>query len=259
VTISATTAERIDRVAPAARPAGHCVMHQRWAHLLFLHWAVPADDLRPRLPASLEPDTFDGQAYVGLVPFTITGARPRSCPSVPGLSNFHEVNVRTYVHTAGRDPGVWFFSLDAANRLAVWGAKRFFHLPYHFARMRLCEDSVAEDQAHEVHYRSTRVAPGARPASCALRYRPTGEPNPAAPGTLEHFLVERYILYAQNGQNLFRARVHHAPYPLQTAALLSLEENLVAAAGITPPVITPLVHYAREVRTEVFGLERVAS
>jgi uncharacterized protein len=256
VTISATAAgDCIDRVAPARRPAGRCVMYQRWAHLLFLHWAVPAETLRGRLPAGLELDTFDGQAFVGLVPFTMTGVRPRACPAVPGLSSFPEVNVRTYVHRNGRDPGVWFFSLDAASHLAVWLARRLFHLPYHFARIRLSEQVVPGEDAHEIDYRCERVAPGSPRVSCALRYRPAGEPRPAQPGTLEHFLVERYILYSQNGAALCRGRVHHAPYALQTAELLSLRENLVAAAEITPPAIAPLVHYAREVRTEIFALE----
>ena len=258
MTISASTKlDRIDRIAPTRRPAGRCVMHQRWAHLLFLHWAVPVDDLCSRLPAGLDLDTFDGQAFVGLVPFTMTGVRPRSCPAIPGLSSFHEVNVRTYVHVRGADPGVWFFSLDAASRLAVWAARRAFHLPYHFARMRLTEERVVTGGAREIDYRSARVSSGARGASCALRYLPAGQPRPAQPGTLEHFLVERDILYAHDGRSLHRGRVHHAPYQLQTAELLSLEENLVAAAGITPPAIAPLVHYAREVRPEIFALEPV--
>jgi uncharacterized protein len=253
--------DSVDRVAPSLRPTGRCVMHQRWAQLLFLHWAVPAEVLQERLPAGLELDTFDGKAFVGLVPFTMTGVRPRGCPAVPGLSNFHEVNVRTYVHVGGRDPGVWFFSLDAANRLAVKLARMRFHLPYHYARIRLTEERMAGDSAHEIEYRSERVPPRlthARRVRCALRYRPTGAARPALPGTLEHFLVERYILYSYDGRRLFRGRVHHTHYPVQSAELLSLEENLVAAAGITPPAITPLVHYASEVLTEVFALEPVA-
>jgi hypothetical protein len=235
-------------------------MHQRWAQLLFLHWAIPAEALRGRLPAGLELDTFDGKAFVGLVPFTMTGVRPRGCPSVPGLSDFHEVNVRTYVHLAGCDPGVWFFSLDAANRLAVKLARLRFHLPYHYARIRLTEETTTGDWPPQVDYRSERVSRAARagrPVRCALQYRPTGAARPARPGTLEHFLVERYILYSYDGQQIFRGRVHHTPYPVQSAELLSLEENLVAAAGITPPAITPLVHYASEVVTEVFALEPI--
>jgi uncharacterized protein len=258
VTISAaTTSERIDRLAATARPAGRSLMHQRWAHLLFLHWAVAADDLQSRLPDGLELDTFDGQAFVGLVPFTITGARPRSCPAIPGLSSFHEVNVRTYVHVRGGNPGVWFFSLDAANRLAVWGAQRVFHLPYFFARMRLTQEPAESGRAAELEYHSTRVSPGARVASCSLRYQPTGEPHAARPGTLEHFLMERYTLYSHDGHRLYRGRVHHAPYQLQAAELRALQENLVSAAGITPPAIAPMVHYSREVHTEIFGLEPV--
>src|SRR5215213_9215217 len=108
----------IDRVAPTRRPPRHPVMYQVWSHLLFLHWAVPVAALRPLVPPGLEIDTFDGRAYVGLIPFTMTGVRPAGIPAIPGFSDAHEVNVRTYVHRDGRDPGVWFFSLDANHLLA---------------------------------------------------------------------------------------------------------------------------------------------
>jgi hypothetical protein len=128
----------MDRVSPTRRPIGQrTVMWQRWADLLFLHWPVPPDELAALLPPGLTLDTFDGQAYVGLVPFTMTGVRPVWAPALPWLSHFHETNVRTYVHCRGRDPGVWFFSLDAANPVAVKIARALWKLPYHFARMRL--------------------------------------------------------------------------------------------------------------------------
>lgn len=233
-------------------------MRQRWRHLLFLHWSVPADDLRALLPPGLELDTYDGRAYVGLVPFAMRGVRFWWSPAVPGLSSFPEVNVRTYVHRQGRDPGVWFFSLDAANLVAVRVARRRFHLPYYDARMRLTEERPAEPaQLPEIDYRSDRVGCGPRPASCRLHYQPKGQAAPAQPGSLAHFLVERYILYASAGARLYRGRVHHPPYPLQAAELHSLQENLLGAAGITPPFGSPLVHYAREVRVEVFPIEPV--
>ena len=161
----------IDRLAPASKPPGCPVMYQRWAYLLFLHWPVPEAMLRPLLPARLTVDTFAGQAYVGLVMFTMTGVRPILLPPVPGLSNFHETNVRTYVHNGGKDPGVWFFSLDAANAIAVKIAQTFFHLPYFYARMSL---TAARDTRSPgvVDYATERLWPAPTPATAKASARP---------------------------------------------------------------------------------------
>jgi uncharacterized protein YqjF (DUF2071 family) len=244
--------EPIDRDAPTRLPAGFSVMRQRWADLLFLHWPVPVEILRPLVPAPLEVDTFEGRAFVGLVPFTMTGVRPVGFPAVRWLSNFHEVNVRAYVHLQGRDPGVWFFSLDAASAPAVRIARRLWHLAYHFARMSL--------ETHEngrVSYRSERLWPEPTPASCDLEYQPTGNPRESLLGTLEHFLTERYVLYAKRGTKLYLGRVHHTPYPLQTAELSRLDESLLLASGILRPEAPPLAHYASEVRVKIFPIRRI--
>jgi uncharacterized protein YqjF (DUF2071 family) len=230
-------------------PTGRTAMRQRWSNLLFLHWPVPIEVLRPSVPGSLEVDTFEGVAYVGLVPFTMSGVRPTWAPAVPGLSNFHEVNVRTYVHFQGRDPGVWFFSLDAASSVAVRIARRFWNLPYHFARMAL-----DREPGGSISYRSERLWPGPTPAGCDLAYRPEGTPAASRPGTLEHFLAERYLLYTSGHRGLIVGRVHHAPYPLQPATLLHLEESLIAASGIDRPASPPLAHYAEGVRVRVYPL-----
>ena len=167
-------------------------MHQRWAELGFLHWPVPVAALRALVPRALTIDTHEGQAYVGLVPFTVTGARPMLMPPLPWVSDFHEVNVRTYVHLDGADPGVWFFSLDASNPVVVAAARALFLLPYHHARMEMDVDPGGID------FRSERT--GAPTAACAVRYEPLGRAEPAAAGSLEHFLAERYLLYTALGR-----------------------------------------------------------
>ena len=246
----------IDRLSPALEPDQSALMHQNWHHLLFLHWEIPAADLQALIPARLTVDTFEGKAYAGLIPFTITGVRAVMTPPLPWISSFHEVNVRTYVHLDGRDPGVWFFSLDASSSLAVAAARAMYKLPYFDADI---DFSATSDSSPEVAFKSRRTDErGALPANIDVRYRPVEGPvQPAAPGSFEHFLVERYILYAQDDRNhLYRARVHHQPYPLQRAEVAGLEETLVWAAGIRRPENVPIRHYAREVNVKVYGLEK---
>jgi uncharacterized protein YqjF (DUF2071 family) len=238
-------------------------MRMTWADLGFLHWEIPEPVLRPLVPGALEIDTFEGRAFVGLVPFTMRGVRPIWSPSIPWLSSFHEVNVRTYVHHQGRDPGVWFLSLDAANPIAVVVARTIWKLPYHFARMRLRREArlanSGQSEGAAVRYGSDRRWPRPLPGACALVYEPTGPVVHAVAGTLEHFLAERYVLYAFARGRLFSGRVHHPPYPLQTARVADLDESLLAAAGLVRPDGPPLVHYASGVDVEVFPLEPARS
>ena len=171
---------------------GRAVMRQNWRELLFLHWAFAPELIRPLIPRELELDLFEGKAYVGLVPFTMTGVRPTGLPAIAGLSSFHETNVRTYVHIDGRDPGVWFFSLDAANTIAVRLARGLFHLPYHRARMFLERERPGpSDQPSPILYAGVRCWPAPLPASYLIRGQVSGPVRPAVPGTLEHFLAER--------------------------------------------------------------------
>ncbi len=243
--------EAIDRIAPTRRPTdARPVQRQNWRELLFLHWRVPASVLQELVPPELTVDTFEGHAYVGLVPFTMTGVRPVWAPAVPGLSAFHETNVRTYVHRGGKQPGVWFFSLDAASSLAVVLARTRWSLPYHRAHM-----SLAHEADGTIAYVTERRWPRPLPGMCRVRYRPVGTARPAEPGTLEHFLVERYVLHARDRRGRLRVgRVHHRPYPLQPAQVLELEESLLAAAGLRRGESPPLAHYAAGVDVEVFGL-----
>ncbi len=179
----------MDRLAPSQRPDDCPAGFQRWRSLVFLHWEVPADAVAALLPEGLAVDTFEGRAYVGVVPFTMRDVSPWWSPSVPGISNFHELNVRTYVH-AGGHPGVWFFSLEAASSIAVIAARTGWHLPYHRASMAL------EERDGEVRYQSRRLWPGPKPAELTLRYRIGESLGAAVPDTFEHFLAERYLLFA---------------------------------------------------------------
>src|SRR5579871_2177850 len=246
--------DSIDRVTPTLRPADRTVMRQRWAHLLFLHWIVPPEQLLRLLPPGLELDTFEGNAYVGLVPFTMTGVRPVWAPALPPLSDFHETNVRTYVHRQGKNPGIWFLSLDDANAIAVRIARAAWKLPDHFARMSL--DRREAEEGPTIAYETRRLWPGPTPATCTVRYTPHGLVVPAPVGTREHFLAERYILYAYRAGKLYSGQVNHVPYPLQQATVHELSENLIAAAGITRPDVAPIAHYAREVDVRIFPLKK---
>ncbi|MGC4043993.1 MAG: DUF2071 domain-containing protein [Armatimonas sp.] len=191
----------MDRLTPCQRPVGErVVMYQSWRELLFLHWEVEPAALQTLLPPGLTLDTFEGKAYIGLVPFTMRDVRPVWSPSVPGLSHFHETNVRTYVHKDGEAPGVWFFSLDAANAIAVWLARTLWRLPYYTAKMSL---KVEEDGTRR--YRTERKENSS--VGGRFTWRPEGEPAASAPGTLTHFLCERYLLYAYK-DTLWRGQVH---------------------------------------------------
>lgn len=240
-------------------------MRQQWRDLLFLHWEVPAALLQSLIPGELSLDTFDGKAYIGLVPFTMRNVRPVWSPPVPPLSNFHETNVRTYVHYKGRDPGVWFFSLDAANPIAVQIARLWFKLPYYYARMRLekREDKETGRQGDRetqptIEYATERLWPAPVPAKCEVRWTAEAGIRHAEPGTLEHFLIERYILYAYRSGSLYSGQVHHPAYPVQNATVEHLQENLTSQAGIvrpdTPP---PLIYYSAGVDVDIFSLRGV--
>ncbi|MFO0593257.1 MAG: DUF2071 domain-containing protein [Polyangiaceae bacterium] len=242
----------IDRLSPIERPAGRPQGFQRWRTLLFLHWEVPVEALRPLLPPELTIDTFEGRAYVGVVPFTMRDVAPRWAFPVPGVSHFHELNVRTYVHFEGRDPGVWFFSLDAAGTIAVLAARAGWDLPYHRATMDM------QVNGDEIRYSSERLWPGPKPAKLGVHYRLGDVLGPAQPGTFEHFLAERYILYARGSKGIRMGRVHHKPYPLQKATVLSCEQSMIEVQGLPRPEGPPLSLFASGVDVDIYPLTKVA-
>jgi uncharacterized protein YqjF (DUF2071 family) len=198
-----------------------------WSKLLFAHWQVDPNILSAMLPDGLELDTCQGAAWIGIVPFLMSGVAPRYCPSLPKLSRFLELNVRTYVTYDGK-PGVWFFSLDAANRLAVRAARATFNLPYMDASM-----SLATDASQEVHFSSKRTHRGEPAAMFDASYRPSGATIHAQPETLEYWLTARYCLYSADGQGrLYRGEISHVPWSLSPASWQVRRNTLCAPLGI---------------------------
>ncbi|HJU53811.1 MAG TPA: DUF2071 domain-containing protein [Pyrinomonadaceae bacterium] len=239
----------LDRLAVRERPEGQPIMHQDWGKLLFMHWRMDEGTLRPLIPERLTIDTFDGSAWVAITPFTMWDIRafPPYLPPVPGLSSMHELNVRTYVHL-DKVPGVWFFSLDANSSVAVTTARMFFHLPYYTAEMSL------EQEEATIIYSSRRTERDAPAAELDATWQ-TGEKLPYSyPGSLEFFLTERYCLYAAHKQKLYRARIHHEPWPLQKASLSSLDSTMLESQGIPTPKGAPLLHYAEEISVDIWPI-----
>jgi uncharacterized protein len=223
---------------PWPLPEGAWIMEQTWRDLLFAHWAYPIEEVRAVVPEQLPLDTYDGKAWVGVVPFLLENLRARGLPALPPVSTFPELNVRTYVTVNGK-PGVYFFSLDAANKLAVIGARTLFHLNYFDADM-----SITHTQSG-IEYSSKRRDAHGRPASFLARYSAVGETFTAEPGTLEHFLTERYCLYAvSNTNHTYRLEIHHRPWFLQAAEAELDARSMLAAAGLGLPHETPMLHFS---------------
>lgn len=265
----------VDRLAIRKRPGAVSLMHQSWGKLLFMHWAIEPEILRLLIPSQLSIDTFEGRAWIGVVPFTMWGIRASFLPPIPGTSAFHELNVRTYVHYDGV-PGVWFFSLDAANRLAVWGARTSYSLPYFNATMSLSQNG------NRIDYSSVRTDGRTYPqffaadaggfsadfASAQFQNPPQarleaswtiGERLPQSnPGSLEFFLTERYCLYSYHRSRLYRSRIFHEPWSLHTASLDLSQSTMIESLGIAPPEGRPLLHYAESIAVDVWPLKRAA-
>ncbi len=239
-----------------------------WHDLLFLHWRCDAAPLQKLVPSELEIDTYDGAAYIGLIPFSMRRVRPRNFPGLPFApriyEDFHETNVRTYVrHRATGECGVWFFSLDAANLPAVVAARLWFHLPYFWSKMSL--KVARRGNQRQIEYSNRRLWPSPKNAGCQIRaiVDLSRAPQTAPENSLEHFLVERYLLFSHDGKNLYRGRVAHQPYRLLPAKIERCQENLIAAANIDLASIeysmdTPHVLYSLEARVEAFNACKIA-
>lgn len=230
---------------PWPPPLRGWVMGQTWEELLFAHWRVPVEAVREHVPPQLEIDEHDGSAWLGITPFRLTGLRARGTLPLPFVSEFLELNVRTYVR-AEETPGIWFFSLDASSRVAVQAARRSYRLPYFHARMS------ANERGGWVEYDCSRVGEAGRVFSG--RYRPGGAVFNADPGSLEWFLAERYCLYTADRGRLYRAEIHHGPWPLQPA------EAEIELASISPIDVDgePLVHFSRRQDVVIWPLEHVS-
>ena len=212
-------------------------MTQTWHDLLFAHWPIDARRLAAKIPPDLPLDLFEGQAWLGIVPFRMTNVAPRGVPALPGISAFPELNVRTYVRVGDR-PGVFFFSLDAGSAIAAAAARALFNLPYHAASMQVGRDGET------VRYSSRRTGSGR--AELVGTYRPVGATFEARPGTLAYFLTERYCLYHIDRRGRpYRLDIHHPPWPLQMAEAALTRNSMARAAGIELPPSEPLLHFAK--------------
>jgi uncharacterized protein len=241
--------KRLDH-RPWALPTGPWVWRQSWLDLLFAHWPVDAGLLKHLVPAPLEVQEFDGTSWIGLVPFRMAGVMRRPLPDLPWISAFPELNVRLYVQHQGK-PGVWFLSLDATNPLAVWAARRLFHLPYFRARIEV----EIESDGDGFRYTSRRRGGG---PGLAIRYRPTSTPYQSRPGTLEHWLTERYCLYAQAPDgSLWTNEVHHVPWPLQSAEAEIEHDSYLSHHGLAPAGPPAALHFARRIDAIVWSGSRV--
>ncbi|HKG43950.1 MAG TPA: DUF2071 domain-containing protein [Gaiellaceae bacterium] len=232
---------------PWPLPRGSWIMGQSWQDLLFAHWRVEAAALRKLVPTGLSVDEHDGSAWLGITPFVLTGFRLRGTLPLPVVSSFPELNVRTYV-TAEDKPGIWFFSLDTSSRGAVEAARRAYRLPYFHARMSV------DRTGDRVDYSSARRE-AARPFVFTAGYEPAGDRYEPKPGTLDHFLTERYCLYAADEAGLHRAQIHHPPWQIR-AAEAAIELNTMPPDGVELQG-EPLLHLADRQDVVIWGLESV--
>jgi uncharacterized protein YqjF (DUF2071 family) len=227
------------------------IMGQTWERLLFAHWRIDAARLRRMMPPQIPIDTFDGSAWLAVTPFIVGGLRLRFLPPLPGTTRFPEINVRTYA-TVGDRPGIYFFSLDVPNVLAIAAARRVYRLPYFRSKIEV-------DHADgRLGYRSRRVDPAGIPVECDLDYEPTAPAAVARAGSFEYWAAERYCLYTlDNRMRVLRGEIHHPPWQLQPAHTTIAANSMGRQLGIDlqePPVL----HYAHRQDVVFWPNRRVA-
>jgi len=235
----------INRTLPRQRPAEKLKGYQSWRNLAFLHWEVPVKELEAVLPAGLQPDLFQGKAYIGLVPFEMKNIRPAWCPKALGF-NFLETNIRTYV-LHKNEPGVFFFSLDASSLIAVKIARWIWHLPYFHSGMTFSNEKSTLEYSLK---RDNNIQ-----SNVKIK---VGQPiPPSQPDSLEYFLLERYLLFTQLRGRILRGQVHHVPYPAHSASLIDFEDQLLEVNGFTGLNTSPdLIHFSTGVDVEIYSLKQ---
>jgi uncharacterized protein YqjF (DUF2071 family) len=234
-----------ERLAMRSRPPGSPLMSQKWDNLLFLHWPIEPMLLRPLIPESLEIDTFEGSAWIGITPFAATNLRLMSLPPLPGFASFLELNVRTYVHYRGK-PGVWFFSLDASKAIPATAARLLYTLPYFKAEMYM------EQEADYFSFASTRSTDSR--ADFRARWLPGLKMRDPDVESLAFYLVERYALFVANDDTVNMARVYHHPWILHEAVVTDFESSMIDILGLPEPTSPPLVHFSPSLNVEIWPL-----
>jgi uncharacterized protein len=230
-------------------PSKPWVMKQTWYDLLFAHWEIEPELLQPFIPSGLQLDTYQGKAWIAVVPFRMSGIRLKYMPSIPYTSNFPEINVRTYVTYQGK-PGVYFFSLDASNYLAVKVAKSFFHLPYYHSKIEVRSEGAS------IKYHSYRKK-SREEFRFKGNYQPISDVFHAERGSLEYWLTERYCLYTEKYNRLYRGEIHHPPWPLQQARAVIDENTMIDIKGFSSLHSKPLLHFAKRLDVLLWGIEEL--
>jgi hypothetical protein len=247
---------------PWMPPDSQWLLSQSWDDLLLAHYAMDPPTLRRLVPDALTLDLYDGVAWLTVSPFCTSHMRPSGVPPIPGISFFPQMNLRTYVTMQGK-PGLFYFSVDAANLSAVWFARVFFRMPYWQAAIQISGATIrarraGNPQERAIHFRSSRLhGPAAvnGPAKLDVIYSPEGEARQASHGTLDEFLTERYCVYAWNRRKYYRAEVHHQPWSLQPASAEFRANSMAEPFGLTLPAKPEVCHFSRSLKMLVWAPE----
>jgi uncharacterized protein YqjF (DUF2071 family) len=252
-------------------------MTQTWHNLLFAHWPVSPEILKPSIPAPLELDTRDGRAWLGVVAFRLSKIRLHGLPEIGLVSHFNEINLRTYV-TLGGKPGVLFLSMDADNPLAISIARPWFRLPYTPARISFARtragyaiDSVRTGGGPEAAFKATYRREhgsgvrdfghpeGTRISDFGLGTRDWGSGIGDLGSGLDRWLTERYCYYSPTPRATYRCEILHPPWPLQNACARIERNTLASAIGIDQEPCEPILHYSHRITAKIWGLERIST